>query len=53
MNIHDVYGNNSCTSVFVDDVMFSHGPNRPTDTSLESATKRIIYRDSPGGADKL
>jgi len=41
-----------CTPSFVDDVMFSHnGPN--TDTCLESATQRIIHRDSPGGDGKL
>jgi len=39
-------------SVFVDDVIFSHnGPN--TDAGLESATQRIIYRNSLDGAAKL
>ena len=41
-----------CTSGFMNDAMFSHsGPN--TGTGLESATWRIIQRDSPGGAAKL
>jgi len=36
-------------SGFVDDVMFSrNGPN--TDTDLESATQRIMFRDPPRGA---